>query len=448
MDNNLIASKNPEDIPNISRVFIPLVCTEAAYKEELETINKLFTKLFTRLVVEQSSGKYSLEKLIGISVDHLKSITSKLIEESNGEYIEVPKFDRGDNHEEVKLYTHKLSEIYYIHIAIRDYLKTNNIDLRHFFQNTLSGSISVDIGKELFREAMSNVHKGVNNFIRSIFGSEKPKDIIDSLLIVACSNHVGNSLPSHDGGDIKRVLNSFETIEDLDKEVSLTTDKYINSIFAKLCFEANGMMKKKKKVLLFIEKATSVNQEYLIENLELEFQNNDLIFSNHRDHFSHRKQMFNFLKFWSIDSKDLEDLKNQHAHFFQDFDLEKWIQQHRGYLPGFSIFYRANLETSKSKDEFISKMISDLETHYKGGQFPARVFTDRMKQFLPIFAGHFWEEYCLTKLIAELRVANKSEQETIAYILNHSVELKLLSPIQSKNRNEHMKYLVRNAFVA
>jgi hypothetical protein len=72
----MIASKEPQNLPQISRAFLSLTCCDKAYSTDFSEIKRLFRLLFARLVVEETSQKYSFAKLVGVEEDDICPLSS------------------------------------------------------------------------------------------------------------------------------------------------------------------------------------------------------------------------------------------------------------------------------------------------------------------------------------------------------------------------------------
>ena len=440
----LISNREPFNLPNISRAFISLTCCDKAYTSDFEEIKRVFRLLFARLIVEQSSQKYQFSKLVGVSKEDLSSQVSELIAQSvNGHNIQIPKIQMGENKEEIKIIWKKFAYIFEIHCAIRNYLNSNNLKFSEFTQQILIGKLSLEVGKELFQDVQSEINKGFEKLLATLFDEANAQKVVRLLLIKACENHTQASLPNHDSSDIKRVLSSFETIDELEKEIERIFNRYIKSIFAGACSDASQLIKRKKQSLKYIERAREFNRKFPLEALEFEFQHQSLAYSTEHRVFPNRDKMFNFLTLFSIDEHALCELENQPIQFFNDFDLVKWILAHRNYLHGFSLFYKNNIQASSSKEEFIQKMEVDLAAHYEGGDGKTqREFTPVMRAFLPRFAGHFWDERELMNQIQNLKDQGLPTNDIISHISNNSSEIKQLSGEQLEVRLRHVNHLV------
>lgn len=440
---DLISSKEPTHLPNICRAFLSLTCCNGAYETDIEEIKRVFRQLFTRLIVEQSSQKYQLANLLGVTKSDLESQISEMIAHSASGRIEVPKVEMGANKEETKVFWKNLAFMFEIHNSIRSYLTANGLKFSQFIDELLSGRINLGVGKELFQSAKEAVGKGLDRLVQVLFDDEDPNKVIRLLFIKACEGHTQASLPNHDGSDLKRVLSSFTTVKELELEVTTIFDRYIKRIFASVCFKAQILLKKKKKVLRYINEARAFNQHFRLESLEFEFQDHTLSFSIEHRAFANRQQMFNCLTRFSVDEKYLAELESKPPKFFDEFDAELWIKNHRNYIPGFSLYYKQNITRSSTKEEFIHFMTQDLTTHYLGdSEKPKRDFTPAMQEFLPIFAGHFWEERLLMNEIQKLKTDGLQAQDIIKHIFEHSQEIKQLSGERLEARLRHVNYLV------
>ena len=445
-----IARKDDDKLPNISRSMMFLNTINGGFSLEEGVANQLFFQLFLRACSDQTSQNYSLEQVIGADLQtYIQKINDLLssVESHKVKDINPPNIDFGVLGNDVKLNFSKLFTIYGIHKVLRDFLKNENITLEDFYKKVLNGTIGFEKSALLLKEAQKYSRMKPVEFLKQIFNEEMdyPK-VYQSILTICCYNHTDKQSPNHDSSHNKHVLTQCTTIGDIIANGEEAKNIYFSSYFIKCAKETKKLVKKRKKVINWIAKAREIRERYPLEKLRHVFEDHTLSYSGSHTEFPTRRDMFIFLDDFGFKDEDLAELEALTLSKFDNFKLSEWKRVHKYHLYGFYNYAPSVIKTVNSRDEFINKMRQALEKHYSGEIDPKfkREFTQRMQDYVPEFAGHFYEEYLINDYLESIKAqeGNLSKEEIKYRIYELCPNIHYLDQTRRRYREEHIEVLI------
>ena len=445
-----ISNKEDQFLPNESRLMIILNCTDKAFELDMKEVNKIFLLAFLRVACDQTSAQYSLADITGVGVDEYLTAISSVIENSdkkNIREIKEPVIPFGEIKENVKLYLQKLFSVYAVHVVMRDYLKENKTTLDKFYHSVLNGKVSMDDLSHLMKKTTEYIKVSPSVFLGFLTENDNKEELLklyQSVLTLSCQSHTEKEHPKHDTQYNEGVLRLGDSAAKIIENAEKVKNNFLSKNFAKTAKKIKALKKRKNKVVKWVEKIRGINKKYPLENLRHVFDDKALSFTD-KSEFATRKNMFNFIENFGFAEEDLKSLETKPLCQFQDFQITVWMKQHRRHLNGFYNFAPTVVKDSSSKEDFTQKMEKKLESFYKGetDEKYKRDFTDRMRSYLPVFSGHYYEEYGLDSYLEEMKGSGVSKEEVLTGMEKVVGGFEQLNDKEKENRKRHFEILIK-----
>lgn len=460
-----IANKDMDSMPDVTRAFLAIVCTDAAYSLKKEQVRLLFARLLVRSVLDQTSQKLQLFDAMGVEEGkYMKKCVEQFRATSDYEFecmetqdsLKIsPDRRNGTN---FHLHSSKLSLMYSLHMVLRRHLTDKKVS--EFFHDVLAGRLPSDELIAMLKEARSDI--GMEKFVASIF-EEETITVIPDLLVCCCSGQVGSAsgdvLPKHDGRYVLARLQEIEVaglhpvgLRKLAKTVARNALEVVQQrAFRKVHYDRHKL----QIVHCFAHAAIRFLEEHPWEAHRHHMPYLTLGFTTNQRHFPNRDALWACLEHGWYHREDLQELLLFSRETVVDFDFEKWKASHRHFLPGFHLYSLKNIAQSRNDcNRFVILMEADLESHYNGthGSRYRRPFTPKMRAWVQPYSRHIWEEAMISKEVQNLCSARSlpegakvNREFLVDEVWKKFPELSTLQAGRSDARRRHIRVLVDEA---
>lgn len=446
-----ISRKEEDELPNISRSMMFLNTVNGSFTLDKKKVNEIFLRLFARVCSDQTSQQYTIEAVTGVDLATCMQEISKLLINLQGKKIKditEPKLPFGTMNDNVKLCFSKLFSIYGIHKIIREYLEKEKISLEEFYKRILHGQISMDQASSLFKGAQQYIKMKPQEFLRLLTNDDTidTHRVYQAILTICCHNHT-SGLVNHDSAHNEYVLSRCGSIEDILRNAELIKDAYLSSHFASQAKKTKRLLRIRQKILKWVENVRELKKKYPLEKLRHVFEDHSLSYSDAHDEFQTRHKMFNYLNDFGFKDEDLDSLHEIPIEHFVNFDLHVWKKNHKYHLYGFYNYAPQLIEKSNSIQEFINLIHEALEKHYSGEihESHKREFTSRMRDYVPEFAGHYYEEYHINEFLQNIK--HNQDGHTIdtirAEVYEICTSMNSLDDTRRRYREEHVDMIIK-----
>lgn len=457
-----IANKDMAALPDPIRAFQSAICTDAAFDLSDEQIRLLFCRLFLRSVIDQTSEQVSAFQALGMDRQKYSAQCEKLLDtmtdaevqsvlDTSGPGSEPPAADvicERTSH----IRTSRLSIMHGLHAALRQYLRRADAKVSQLLSCAMDGAVAPADILALLKQAADS-----RDALASLFGGASTREILSSLVVVACHGHHASEAPQprHDGKYALAVLEAMDRAGWTKAGLAAVEEEIRTRMLGSLYrHAAERTMYKRHKVDIIREWAASAERfldEHPWEAHRHEMPHLTLGFTTDRRQFGNRAELWTALQIGWYHRADLHQLRSAEIEVLQNLDFDAWKVSHRHFLPGFHLYSRKNLACSPDTESFAASMRRDLERHYSGvnGQMYIREFTQKMQAWVKPYAQHIWQETCVfeaaRRFARDTAATGLTSDQVAARVLADFPQILQLEPVAREARLHHITILAQEA---